>query len=129
MKKYIQLNIEKTIHSAHFIPNHKGKCKNFHGHSWKIQMSISGLYEPKQGMLVDFGDIGDLVRSFDHVTINDRIKFPSAENMSRFFALKILRMNRNIAEVTVTIWESDDSSATSVAVNSIITYKEKQHGI
>jgi 6-pyruvoyltetrahydropterin/6-carboxytetrahydropterin synthase len=124
MKKYIQLNIEKTIHSAHFIPNHKGKCKNLHGHSWKIQMSVSGLYDQKQGMLVDFGDIGDLIRSFDHVTINDRIKFPSAENMSKFFALKILRMSRDIVEVTVTVWESEDSSATSVVQNSILKYQE-----
>ncbi len=118
MKKYIQLNIEKTIHSMHFIPNHKGKCKNPHGHSWKIQMTVSGLYDPKQGgMLVDFGDIGDLVRGFDHMCVNDRIKFPSAENMSRYFALKLLRMNRDIIETTVTIWESDDSSATSVIQN------------
>jgi len=112
MKKIIKLNTERSFEAAHFIPNHKGACKNLHGHSYKIMIGLGGILD-NEGILVDFGDIKKIVDRFDHSFLNDTFKFPSAENVARFLALKILRVSRSLLEVTVTCYETENCCATS----------------
>ena len=112
MKKIIKLNTERTFEACHYIPNHKGACKNMHGHSYKVLISIAGILE-NEGILVDFHDIKDVVDRFDHSTLNHVFKFPSAENLARFFALKILRLKDTLLEVTVTVYETENCCATA----------------
>ena len=112
MKKIIRLNTERTFEAAHFIPDHKGACKNLHGHSYKVLISMTGLQE-NEGILVDFGDIKTIVDRFDHSFLNNIFKFPSAENLARFFALKILRVKDSLLDVTVTVYETENCCASS----------------
>ena len=121
MKKprIVRLSTERTFEASHFIPNHKGKCINLHGHSYRIGISISGFIG-EDGMLVDFGDLKALVDRFDHYYLNDSFKKPTAENMARYFALKIARLNRNIIESTVTLYETENCCATSSYTNDQI---------
>ena len=44
--------------------NHKGKCKNLHGHSVKASISIAQEQLDEQGMVCDFSDIKDCVESY-----------------------------------------------------------------
>jgi len=120
MKKLVRLNLERIFHGAHFIPNHKGQCKHLHGHSYRVIVSLSGMHDTQKGIFVDFGDIKEVIDRFDHWNANRILKFPSAENMSRFFAIKFLRMNREIIESTVTVFETENSSATTTIINSSI---------
>ena len=59
---------ESSFDAAHFLTNYEGKCKNIHGHRWRVVVTIKG--ELTNGMLVDFGDfkkdIKDLCDYFDH---------------------------------------------------------------
>ncbi|MCZ2084257.1 MULTISPECIES: 6-carboxytetrahydropterin synthase [unclassified Kaistella] len=57
-----------TFETAHVLYNYDGKCKNMHGHSYKLFVSVKGnpindLDDPKNGMVVDFGDIKKIVKS------------------------------------------------------------------
>ena len=62
--------------TAHALWNYDGKCKNIHGHSYKLTVSISGPVindenHVKNGMIIDFGDLKRIVNSnivehFDH---------------------------------------------------------------
>jgi 6-pyruvoyltetrahydropterin/6-carboxytetrahydropterin synthase len=62
--------------TAHALWNYDGKCKNIHGHSYKLTVSISGevindLEHVKNGMIIDFGDLKkivkkEIVNDFDH---------------------------------------------------------------
>ena len=62
--------------TAHALWGYDGKCKNIHGHSYKLTVTISGPIikdenHVKNGMIMDFGDLKDIVRSnvvdpFDH---------------------------------------------------------------
>jgi len=74
--------ITKTFRfeAMHFLPNHDGKCRNWHGHSYVFTVTLAGdhLEEqgPKQGMLFDFGDLAAVVRSeivdrLDHTNLNE----------------------------------------------------------
>lgn len=57
-----------TFETAHVLYNYDGKCKNMHGHSYKLFVTVKGtpindLDHPKNGMVVDFGDIKKIVKS------------------------------------------------------------------
>ena len=57
-----------TFETAHVLYNYDGKCKNMHGHSYKLFVTVKGnpindLDHSKNGMVVDFGDIKRIVKS------------------------------------------------------------------
>ncbi len=57
-----------TFETAHVLFNYDGKCKNMHGHSYKLFVTVKGnpindLDHVKNGMVVDFGDIKKIVKS------------------------------------------------------------------
>lgn len=56
-----------TFETAHVLYNYDGKCKNMHGHSYKLYVTVKGnpindLDSHKNGMVVDFGDIKKIVK-------------------------------------------------------------------
>ncbi len=58
------LEITKSIEwdMGHRVPNHKHKCRNPHGHRYRLEMTVSGLISQEkgtsqEGMVHDFGDI------------------------------------------------------------------------
>lgn len=81
------LRKEYGFEAAHFIYNHPGKCRNLHGHSYKLFVSLEGPVKPETGMLIDFDDLSKVVREkvlfpLDHSFLNDRIPLSTAENIS-----------------------------------------------
>jgi len=50
---------------GHRIPNHKSKCRNLHGHRYKLEARITapelGRQGSSEGMVIDFGDLKDLL--------------------------------------------------------------------
>lgn len=72
-----------TIEAAHRLPNlpEQHKCRRLHGHSFGIEIHVSGPLTPKEGWIMDFAD---LTRAFqpiydqlDHRYLND---IPGLEN-------------------------------------------------
>lgn len=65
--------------AAHFLPEHDGKCRNVHGHSWVLHLVVEGphLQEdgPKKGMLIDYGEVGAVCKELhallDHSLLNE----------------------------------------------------------
>ena len=65
--------------TAHALWGYDGKCKNIHGHSYKLTVSISGDVindnnHVKNGMIIDFSDLKQIVNTniidhFDHCLI------------------------------------------------------------
>ena len=78
MKK-VRVSKEFHFEMAHALWNYDGPCKNIHGHSYKLQVTISGtpitdIDNKKQGMLMDFSDLKKIVnetiiKRFDHALI------------------------------------------------------------
>lgn len=87
----IQIEIVKrfSFDAAHFLPNHKGKCKGVHGHHWVLEVGVKGYVNKDTGMVVDFADIkeavqGRIINELDHKFLNE-IKlnsFPSNQPTS-----------------------------------------------
>ena len=80
------LRKEYGFEAAHFIYNHPGKCRNLHGHSYKLFVSLEGQVQPETGMIIDFDDLSKVVQKviqqLDHRFLNDLIPLSTAENIS-----------------------------------------------
>ena len=53
---------------AHVLLNYPGKCKNIHGHTYKLEVTVKGVpcneeCSPKKGMLIDFSDFKNLIQN------------------------------------------------------------------
>ena len=72
--------------SAHMLPNHPGKCRNLHGHSYVLDVTVDRPVDQSSGMAIDFADLKNVVRKevvdlLDHRYINDILENPTAEVM------------------------------------------------
>lgn len=81
------LRKEYSFEAAHFIYNHPGKCRNLHGHSYRLFVSLEGTVNPETGMIIDFDDLSKVVNEqvinkLDHHFLNDLIPLSTAENIS-----------------------------------------------
>lgn len=67
---------------AHALWNYDGACKNIHGHSYKLWVTLTGPVETREtsqklGMVIDFGDLKKtvnthIVKRFDHAVVISR---------------------------------------------------------
>lgn len=59
---------EESFDSSHFLRGHRGKCKNLHGHRWKIQYGLKAEELIKdgssKGMIIDFSDIKAIIKAY-----------------------------------------------------------------
>ena len=60
------LKTESSFDSAHFLKGYDGKCRNLHGHRWRVVVEIAAdqLKDEGQtrGMLVDFSDLKNALK-------------------------------------------------------------------
>ena len=73
-----------SFEAAHFLPDHAGLCKNLHGHSYKLEVEVTGPINDF-GMIMDFGNLSKLVnqciiKQIDHCNLNELMNNPTAEN-------------------------------------------------
>ncbi len=55
--------------AAHALWNYDGKCKNIHGHTFKLEVTLIGEPinspgHPKDGMVMDYGDLKQIVKQY-----------------------------------------------------------------
>ena len=120
-----EVTVEKSFAAGHYLRNYKGKCEKPHGHNYKVKVTLQGRDLDPAGLLLDFKDLKEVVRTvierLDHQMINELEPFnalnPSAENLARYFyqqagtRLGMLTDGR-VRVKDVTVWETDDAAAT-----------------
>ena len=121
--------------AAHHLPNHDGKCREPHGHSYTVVVTCHGAIrgmkgtrtgddDPKRGMVIDFTDIKRLWKAeieplLDHqdlnVTLRDSGMVPetTAECLAYFICAQYRHAGYNVSEVEV--WETETSRACVMA--------------
>jgi len=75
----IRITKQFTFETGHALYGYDGKCKNVHGHSYKLSVTVIGTpitdnSNVKFGMVIDFGDLKHIVKEeivdvFDHATV------------------------------------------------------------
>lgn len=79
MKSVIRVTKEFRFEMAHMLFNHDGPCRNIHGHSYRLFVTVSGIPEqdprsPGNGMVIDFSKLKNIVNReiidrFDHAFV------------------------------------------------------------
>lgn len=138
----IKITKQFSFEMAHALRNYDGLCRNIHGHSYKMDITLAGqpLHDensPKNGMVMDFGDLKRLVNEevislLDHaLVLNSKtdaqlvevlkqnyekivtVDFqPTTENLLEFIAGKIQsRLPETVTLTCVRLRETDTSYA------------------
>ncbi len=79
MSNNIRITKQFSFETGHALYGYDGKCKNVHGHSYKLSVTVIGQpitdnTNVKFGMVIDFGDLKKIVTEeivdvFDHATV------------------------------------------------------------
>lgn len=116
--------------ASHNLPQHEGACKNLHGHSYKLEVTVSGnphkksMYnesleivpDPEYGMVMDFKNLKNIVESvigkYDHCHLNEYFQNPTAETMVYHIAHDIMpKLPNEVSLVSCKLWETSTSYA------------------
>lgn len=75
----IRITKQFSFETGHALYGYDGKCKNVHGHSYRLDVTVIGqpisdTSNVKFGMVIDFGDLKKIVKEeivdvFDHATV------------------------------------------------------------
>lgn len=120
---------------GHRLQFHDGLCKNLHGHSYKMIVTLEGEVD-QNGILIDFYDVFKLVspiiEELDHSFICDKADLElidylkklgskiaiidtttTAENISKYIASRIIKekLPSNLSKLTVIVYETADAFA------------------
>jgi len=91
----IRVTKQFNFEASHALWNYDGKCKNIHGHTYKLFVTVIGtpisdVKNHQQGMVIDFGDLKkivnkEIVDKFDHTLIvnknSNKINITGTEQM------------------------------------------------
>ena len=79
MTSIVRVTKEFHFEMAHVLQGYDGPCRNVHGHSYRLFVTISGTPviepgNPKNGMVIDFTDLKRIIRKeivdvFDHCIV------------------------------------------------------------
>lgn len=132
------VTVTKTIKfdAAHVLTNHEGLCKNLHGHTYRVDVSVTQAEGDASDMVIDFKDLKRIASEvicerFDHAFVYNTesegereiaavverygmrtvaISFRStAENLAKLFYGELKARIPGLSAVKV--WETADSSA------------------
>jgi len=80
------LTITKSVKfdAAHVLTNHSGLCKNLHGHTYRVDVSVRQAEEDRSDMVMDFKDVKRIceetvLSKFDHAFIYDETSAGESE--------------------------------------------------
>ena len=138
MKDAVMTTATKTVKfdAAHVLTNHQGLCKNLHGHTYRVDVSVAQSADDTKDMVIDFKDLKKIASEvicerFDHAFIYNTeskgereiaavverygmrtaaIPFRStAENLAKLFFGEL--KSRIPGLCSVKVWETADSCA------------------
>ena len=132
------ITVTKTVRfdAAHVLTNHQGLCKNLHGHTYRVDVSVAQAKDDAADMVIDFKDLKGIANEvicdrFDHAFVYNTesagereiaavvekhgmrtvaIPFRStAENLAKMFFADLRPRIPGLSAVKV--WETADSCA------------------
>jgi len=104
--------------AAHTLPNvpEGHKCRRFHGHSYQVDIHVSGEVDAQTGWVIDFGTIKQVVEpildELDHRCLNEipGLENSTSELMGNYLWRRIAPQLPTLSAIT--IWESRTSRCT-----------------
>ena len=132
------ITVTKTVRfdAAHVLTNHQGLCKNLHGHTYRVDVSVTQPEGDTRDMVIDFKDLKLIANEvvcdrFDHAFVYNTQSVGECEiaavvekNGMRTVAIPFRSTAENLAKMfygelkaripglsSVKVWETADSCA------------------
>ena len=132
------VTVTKTVKfdAAHVLTNHQGLCKNLHGHTYRVDVSVAQAEDDERDMVIDFKDLKGIANEvicdrFDHAFIYNtesagerEIAAVVEKNGMRTVAIPFRSTAENLAKMfysdlkphlpglsSVRVWETAESCA------------------
>lgn len=132
------ITVTKTVKfdAAHVLTNHQGLCKNLHGHTYRVDVSVAQAADDGRDMVIDFKDLKAIANEvicdrFDHAFIYNtesagekEIAAVVEKNGMRTVAIPFRSTAENLAKMfygdlkpripglsSIRVWETADSCA------------------
>ena len=100
-----------TFEAAHRLAWHPGRCRNLHGHSYRLDVSVEGPLDTN-GVVLDFDTLQAVVRAqvidvWDHRDLNEVLENPTAELLAQRAWQLLTDAGLDLAALR--LWETGDS--------------------
>jgi 6-pyruvoyltetrahydropterin/6-carboxytetrahydropterin synthase len=97
--------------AAHRLPWHPGKCRQLHGHSYRLDVTVSGPLD-HHGVVLDFDHLTEVVTRevidrWDHRDLNEVLDNPTAELLAQR-AWQLLT-EAGLEPAALRLWETEQS--------------------
>jgi 6-pyruvoyltetrahydropterin/6-carboxytetrahydropterin synthase len=114
--RMMKLGVSTDFSAAHTLPRHPGKCKDLHGHTYKVEIVMEGEKKENIECVADFSEVKSLVEEVlglvDHKLLNEIISYPTSENIALFLkdALekRLKGSHMGVTLHSIKIWEGKD---------------------
>lgn len=132
----IRVSKEFSFEMAHVLNNYDGPCRNVHGHSYRLFVTLTGTPlmdagNPKNGMVIDFSELKrivleKIVDQFDHsVVVSSDTEKEKLDMMSKTFGNTIIVGYQPTCENLVTDFAArlKDAMPRGVILHSLRLYE------
>lgn len=115
LKGTYALTVKDHFDAAHNLYDYPGECRNLHGHTWDVEVTVVSSELDDLGLVCDFKDLKTALRTvldrYDHTYINENAPFdkisPTAENLAREICAHLKsELPSNVKVKEVAVWES-----------------------
>lgn len=109
------LTVKDHFDAAHNLYDYPGECRNLHGHTWDVEVTVVSADLDGLGLVCDFKDLKahlkTVLSTYDHTYINENAPFdaisPTAENLARIICERLSEiLPKNVKVKEVAVWES-----------------------
>ena len=98
-----------TFEAAHRLPNvpEGHKCARLHGHSFRVELHVSGEPDPHTGWIMDFADLAHAFKplhdQLDHRYLNEiaGLENPTSERLAQWLWQRMKPLVPQLSEVVV----------------------------
>jgi 6-pyruvoyltetrahydropterin/6-carboxytetrahydropterin synthase len=113
-----ELQRSYRLEAAHHLPyvSESHPCRRLHGHSYQVDVSVSGEMDKQTGWVIDFADIDEVVepirRELDHQLLNEipGLENPTSERLAAWLWERLTPGLSGLSAIRVA--ETPDSACT-----------------
>lgn len=110
-----ELTVKGHFDAAHHLYGYPGECRELHGHTWDVEVTVAAEDLDDIGIVYDFkslkADLASVLETYDHALINKVAPFdeisPTAENLARIICERLSEtVDPRVSVVEIAVWES-----------------------
>jgi len=102
----MDLTVEFGFSAAHHLPEAAGRCRNTHGHDYRLFVVLEGAVRETDGMVIDFHEVDDIVeeavlRQLQGADLNQLMDCPTAERIAAWVLRKLEPVLPGVKAITL----------------------------